>query len=251
MYFYWCSLPGFFGGRILRRKRTETNERENLAMQDSPALALVAHCVPKGSVLGASAGNAHRYDELASGRMYVESDPIGLDGGSFSTYAYADGNPVTNFDPTGLASCGFFDCPSLPQGVVNASAGIGDALLLNQGARLRQLLNINGGVDTCSSSYKGGQLAGIVATLATGEGEVTILSNAAHYAPRLIEAGVDVAEAQAAVVGELEAMQAALAEGESLGSLSQRITVGGKLVQYNAYPLPGGIINVGTIFPVL
>ena len=52
-------------------------------------------------------------------------------------------------------------------------------------------------------------------------------------------------------MGELEVMQAALAEGESLGSLSGRITVYGKLVQYNAFPLPGGIINIGTIFPVL
>jgi hypothetical protein len=86
--------------------------------------------------------------------------------------------------------------------------------------------------------------------LVTGEGEAVILSNAARYAPRLIEAGLDVADTQAAVVSELEAMQAALAEGESLGLLSGRITVDGKLVQYDAFPLPGGRINVGTIYPV-
>jgi hypothetical protein len=162
-----------------------------------------------------------------------------------NVYAYALGNPLGNIDPLGLWSW-----PSLPQGVVNTAAGIGDAILFNQGARIRRALGIDGGVNSCSASYRGGQLAGIIGTLVTGEGEAIILSNAAHYAPRLIEAGLDVASTQAAVVSELEAMQAALAEGESLGSLSGRISVDGKLVQYNAFPLPGGQINVGTIFPV-
>ena len=33
---------------------------------------------------------------------YVESDPIGLAGGSYSTYAYANENPVSLSDPMGL-----------------------------------------------------------------------------------------------------------------------------------------------------
>jgi hypothetical protein len=48
-------------------------------------------------------GDAFTYDETASGRMYVESDPIGLGGGGYSTYTYVGANPVSGTDPMGLA----------------------------------------------------------------------------------------------------------------------------------------------------
>ena len=44
--------------------------------------------------------NYFRDYDPAIGR-YVESDPIGLDGGSYSTYVYVDGNPVAFVDPLG------------------------------------------------------------------------------------------------------------------------------------------------------
>jgi RHS repeat-associated protein len=46
--------------------------------------------------------NYFRDYDPAVGR-YVESDPIGLRGGSYSTYAYTNGNPINAIDPLGLA----------------------------------------------------------------------------------------------------------------------------------------------------
>lgn len=49
-----------------------------------------------------------------------------------------------------------FDLPSLPDGFVDFSAGLGDALLFGTGDSLRGFLGIDGGVDLGSGSYKAG-----------------------------------------------------------------------------------------------
>ena len=48
--------------------------------------------------------NYYRDYDPVTGR-YLESDPIGMAGGSFSTYAYVTGNPLWYSDPLGLTQC--------------------------------------------------------------------------------------------------------------------------------------------------
>ncbi|CAN5864826.1 hypothetical protein BH11PSE12_BH11PSE12_06230 [soil metagenome] len=95
---------------------------------------------------------------------YVESDPIGLNAGP-NTYLYANANPLMYTDPLGLF--GWADMPTLPQEVVNFSAGLGDALLWGFGDDLRDMLDI-GGVDKCSGEYGAGSWTGIGASGARG-----------------------------------------------------------------------------------
>lgn len=115
-----------------------------------------------GQYLDAESGmadNWHRVYDPSSGR-YTQSDPIGLEGG-LNTYLYANANPLMCIDPYGLF--GWADMPTLPQPVVNFSAGLGDGLLLGTGEHLRDLAGVDSGVDECATSYRAGGWASFAA----------------------------------------------------------------------------------------
>ncbi len=117
--------------------------------------------------------NYRRYYDTESGRYFTQ-DPIGLEGG-INRFAYTAHDPLNAIDPTGEMGGGgnhaggkAFMLPSLPQGVVDFAAGMGDTILFGQGQRLRDVLAIDGGVDQCSNAYSNGEWAGIAASVATG-----------------------------------------------------------------------------------
>jgi hypothetical protein len=88
---------------------------------------------------------------------FISEDPIGIAGGA-NFYAYADGNPISEYDPYGLL--GLDD-------ISNAAAGFGDTISFGLTSYIRGQWGV-GGVDNCSSAYGFGQLAGVAYDVALG-----------------------------------------------------------------------------------
>ncbi len=87
----------------------------------------------------------------------MTSDPIGLDGG-MNSYAYVLNGPINLVDPYGMF--GVADLPTIPQPILDAVTGFGDAFLIPE--LVRDAFDIDGGVKKCSAAYRSGKFSGFV-----------------------------------------------------------------------------------------
>jgi hypothetical protein len=78
------------------------------------------------------------------------------------------GNPVSNIDPLGL-----FDWPSIPEPLYGFTVAVADVASFGIGPLLRSEYGIEG-PNTCSKSYRAGELAGFAGSFLTGGGEVKL-----------------------------------------------------------------------------
>ena len=106
---------------------------------------------------------------------WITKDPAGFASGDTNLYGYVVNDPVNAFDPLGLWEFG----DPLPQGLVNAAAGFGDALSFGLTDLARNALGTNDVVNKCSGAYGGGELAGVVLSALIG-GAAGLESAGAH-----------------------------------------------------------------------
>uniref|UniRef100_A0A486XSH0 RHS protein n=1 Tax=Rheinheimera sp. BAL341 TaxID=1708203 RepID=A0A486XSH0_9GAMM len=83
------------------------------------------------------------------------------------SFGYVLGDPINFIDSNGLAGMDWLwgaiynatGGATVPQGVVDAAAGFGDALSFGLTDKIRDWNGTNGAVDKCSSAYSGGEFA--------------------------------------------------------------------------------------------
>jgi|GEM_PF-863916 len=123
--------------------------------------------------------NWHRYYSPQFGRYY-QVDPMGLQGGDYNVYRYANGNPIMYIDPYGLYSWSDFWYDAGQFGV-----GFGDDVSLGLTKLIRSSSWYGGDCFTNqgSTAYKLGEWTGVVASMYYGylKGMMAVSSRAAIY----------------------------------------------------------------------
>ena len=83
---------------------------------------------------------------------------------------------------------------------------------------------------------------------AVEEGAATLIDiTFSHGARHLVGTGLEQGAVESAIQGEI---QDVVANASSTGSFWGRVTLNGQTIEYRAFTLPNGTINVGTYYPI-
>lgn len=185
--------------------------------------------------------------------QFLSVDP--LVGTTRAPYSYAEDNPVNAGDPTGLSSWNPFSESFWTEGNFISESPLNPIPYYE-----KEVESYENGCGYFASVTHGLEGAVVGALDASGAGEEAAGADAAdaaatdgadvifgHGARHLVGTALDSGEVESAIRSQIE--QSA-ARASSTGSFWGRTVVGGQTVEYRAYTLPNGSINVGTYYVV-
>jgi uncharacterized protein RhaS with RHS repeats len=197
------------------------------------------------------------YDQESGGATgcLTQEDPIGLAGG-LNLYGFAGGDPVNFSDPFGL--CIWDGC--VVEAMVIGMATFGGIRAIANLIGKRPVTE-NVAMDMARGSFAGfggplvGRTASALATREAGAGTAAnltvqfgrVANQVAHTFRHVDELGLNRGTVMTAVQQHLQTVASQLTPGKSL---NQIVEVEGVRLQYTAYQLANGVVNVGRIHKV-
>jgi RHS repeat-associated protein len=189
---------------------------------------------------------ARHYDSKTA--QFISVDPLSFV--TESRYVYASNNPLNLSDPSGLCNWNPFSGSFWTEGNCISESSLNPIPYYE-----REIEAIEAGCsywDAVSYGVKGAVVAATDVTLgaaalrlAAGGGLEIVFG---HGARHLVGTGLSQAEVEASIQAQV-AQQAA--RGASLGEeWWGTVSVNGQTIQYRAYVLPDGTVNVGTYYPL-
>jgi RHS repeat-associated protein len=199
----------------------------------------------------------NRHYDPSSGR-FTQEDPIGLAGG-LNLYGFAGGDPVTFSDPFGLCPP-----PLLPACAVMLGVAVFGGTRIAYNAATNQPLDEGLQSDVARGAFVGagtGALATAVGSAVAADATATavagspaaarltvqfgrVANQVAHTFRHIDHLGLNRETVKAAVLQDLQGVASQLTPGKPL---NQVIEVEGVKLQYTAYQLANGVVNVGRI----
>lgn len=206
----------------------------------------------------------NRYYDPTTGQFITQDLLVAITG---QAYQYAGDDPVNGSDPSGLCVKVFFVC------IGGGSETSGISFRFDPGAAANAVVNIGRGASfglsdqianwispgaSCTVPQNGvdfaiGAVGTAVATSGLAEGaaaadagdetEITF----GHGARHLIGTGLDEGDVESVITSQV---RESISGAQPSGSFWGRVTVDGQTVEYRAFTLSNGTINIGTYYVV-